>query len=260
MKKQVDFESPPVIEVVLGVSFSRLEKFMIPHFGGYWKSLSGEFTKIEDQPPIVGENRDFAETTIPSRVWFSNDAGTRLIQLQQDRFIFNWRRQDGDPNEYPEFSKIFPEFVAAFSHFQDFLSKEKIAEDVAVEGLELTYVNIIKFDSIHCCVQRPGDAFVDHRRDVSRERFLPEVQDFSWVSVYEMPKQMGKLSVDAKSAKLSVSPKARVIRLLLTAKGAPASFDDDGFQMWFDCAHDQIVNGFADITDESVQRRVWGKR
>jgi hypothetical protein len=46
----VDFDSPPVTEVVLGVQFNSLERFLSPHLGLVWSEFKQEFPIVEEHP------------------------------------------------------------------------------------------------------------------------------------------------------------------------------------------------------------------
>src|ERR1700751_683997 len=48
----VDFASPPVTEVVLGVQFNSLERFLSPYLGIVWSEFKHEFPIIEEYPSL----------------------------------------------------------------------------------------------------------------------------------------------------------------------------------------------------------------
>jgi hypothetical protein len=43
-----DFTNPPVTEVVLGVQFNSIERFLAPHVGLFWQRLVPEFPDVEE--------------------------------------------------------------------------------------------------------------------------------------------------------------------------------------------------------------------
>jgi len=73
-------------------------------------------------------------------MWFVNQPGTQMIQLQVDRFIKNWRkRTDGDT--YPRYEKaIKPGFENDLRLFEEFLSSQDLPA-LTVNQCEVTYVN-----------------------------------------------------------------------------------------------------------------------
>src|SRR2546422_7857982 len=135
--RPITFEEPPVVETVHGVEFTPLEGFRVPHFGLYWQAIRGEYPTTEVKPPIASAIERFGveaqgteaiELEIlrgepPLRCWFINEAQGRLIQLQWDRFLHNWRKA-GDPYpRYPETKRIF---AAEWDRFQTFLRSNNI--------------------------------------------------------------------------------------------------------------------------------------
>ena len=81
--------------------------------------LSAEYPKTEELPPLpsqiekFGEELQQAQVSGPrlqfmdpnaTRFWFIGDPGTRLIQVQRDRFVINWRKVTGD-EAYPRYEK-----------------------------------------------------------------------------------------------------------------------------------------------------------
>ena len=104
-----DFDNPPVIETVLGVQFTPLPKFGIPHYGLYWEKIKKAYDHYEVHPPIVsvpderGTDGEFLIDLARGpnfRCWFIDESNNNLIQLQKDRFILNWRKVKGD-EAYP---------------------------------------------------------------------------------------------------------------------------------------------------------------
>ena len=71
-----------------------------------------------------------------------NSAGTEMIQIQNDRFIKNWRKC-GENEEYPRYAKtVKPAFERDFREFLAFLADENLGA-VKVNQCEVTYVNHI---------------------------------------------------------------------------------------------------------------------
>src|SRR5438874_10786963 len=104
-----DFENPPVIETVLGVQFAPLSRFTVPYFGLYWQKIKHEYDHFEVYPPLASLIEEFG-TAVPSRppprqpqvsieltnepgirCWFLDKSENNLIQVQQDRFVHNWK-------------------------------------------------------------------------------------------------------------------------------------------------------------------------
>ena len=100
-----DFTNPPVIEVALSPLYERLPALSAGYIGTLWSEFRDEFPVTEDQPPLgfpiepstlVDSGPRFEMMTEPptARTWFLNPAGTELIQVQHDRFAYNWRKRE----------------------------------------------------------------------------------------------------------------------------------------------------------------------
>ena len=101
-----DYNSPPISEVVCGISFEPLVEQKIPHYGLFWNTIREDFPNCEHAPPLIDTDKESQLTNeIPlPRVWLINKSNNLLIQLQNNRFIYNWRRLKSDDN-YPRFKE-----------------------------------------------------------------------------------------------------------------------------------------------------------
>src|SRR5207249_8292565 len=99
---------PILTETALGVQFAPVEGWDIPHFGLFWHEIRRRYPRFEVQPLLVSEVErpalEFKHPQPPSvelvsrppvRCWFLNESNTELIQVQQDRFVHNWRKMVG---------------------------------------------------------------------------------------------------------------------------------------------------------------------
>ena len=101
----IHFSMPPLIELSLGMQFEPLTDFTIPYFGLLWNRFRDNFPLTESHPPLEHSTERFDlnrfvlrpsiqvfQTPPVPRIWFLNQDGSQLIQMQQDRLIHNWRR------------------------------------------------------------------------------------------------------------------------------------------------------------------------
>lgn len=146
-----DFDDPPVVETVLGVEFAPLRGWDVRHFGLFWDHVRERFPQLETKPvlarPGAGDGGSFSfvleQLGDPSsgvRCWLIDENDTRLLQIQQDRFIHNWRKVSGD-ERYPHYEEdIRPRFESELKDFLAFLGDQGIpAPDW--RRCEVTYVN-----------------------------------------------------------------------------------------------------------------------
>ena len=264
-----DFERPPVVETVLGLEFEPLESWGIPHFGLYWAELRNEFAKFEIQPPLGSVIEQFGGQLVgppqaqvqfsvepPSpRCWFMNQAGTRLLQVQDNRFLQNWRQQDG-VEPYPRYRNLRPSFEREWGRFCAFLKSQSIQLPRIVQ-CEVTYVNHIErgqlwrsFDELGRLLRPWADSWPGS--------FLPAPESALINLRFGIPDNRGRLHVHLRHA-IRHGDAMEILQLNLTARGAPRSSDISDILDWFDLGREWIVRGFADITTDEAHK-VWGRR
>lgn len=261
------FDDPPVIETALGVEFAPLEKWSVPHFGLYWEQIRDRFPTFEVQPPApqqiedpdtVFRKKDGAISVHsgvpPVRCWFIDANGSTLVQIQNSRFITNWRKR-GAP--YPEYEKsIRPQFEREWTTFVDFLAENDLGEVDALQ-CEVTYVNHIEIGKGWHSVADFPDVFPVWRGK-SGETFLPEPEHVNFDTAYRMPDRIGRLRMDQKRA-IRNSDGKEVIQFTVTARGRPSSSSTEAILSWLDIGREWVVRGFADATSEKMHR-LWGRR
>jgi len=151
----LDFDNPPVVETVLSVQFEPLPLVRTAHLGQLWSEYQSTFPRSEDRPPLDPVVEQFPESPaarmglkfqaienfpVP-RIWFTNDQGSEMIQVQNDRFIKNWRK-GGEGDQYPHYETIRPNFDRDYAIFLAFLEKNELGTP-HVNQCEVTYVNHI---------------------------------------------------------------------------------------------------------------------
>jgi uncharacterized protein (TIGR04255 family) len=140
-----DYSDPPINEVVCGVQFNALSKFLTPHYGLFWELVKNEYPLIEDHPvlaPINAPPDPFIFDLPPMRrVFYIEAAQNYLIQLQATRFLTNWRKINDD-DVYARFVNISKRFYDNWTIFNEFLMKNRI-EAPETNQYELTYINQI---------------------------------------------------------------------------------------------------------------------
>ncbi len=147
-----DFKAPPVREVAIGVQFERIPTLSQAHVGLFWSKIRDDYPVTQDQEPLPPQVEDLRGEPMPPlfkiefgtnpplrRAWFLNSDGSRLVQLQQDRLIHNWRYQ-ADP--YPRFEPLAEAFQGFQESFFGLLGNLGLPVP-KVELVELTYINWI---------------------------------------------------------------------------------------------------------------------
>ena len=262
-----DYQRPPVVEVAIGVQFAPLSAFNAAHVGLFWNCIRKDFGRVEDQvalPHLVEQDQEPQQEfqlrmqTGPAlpRTWLVNSDGNRIVQIQRDRFLHNWRKMS-DKDDYPRFDAVEEDFLRYWEVFKDFLKQEKIGSP-QIDQYEVTYVNYVTKDNGW---KKMDDLFKIFTllQWKTRSGFLREPESFHWSATFPLPDKKGRLYVDM--APVFVKPEnERVLRLVLNARGKQKSDNSDSdMKEWFDVGHEQIVKGFADLVTE-VTDSWWGKK
>jgi uncharacterized protein (TIGR04255 family) len=250
------YEKPPVIEVVLGLTFETLSLVKLPHIGLFWDRIRSEFPRCEQAPTLGDINAVIEpESAVPlPRVWFINRDDDNLIQLQKNKFLFNWRKRE---SSYPRYGPVSGQFFRYLAAFEQFLSDNDLGSVIPSE-CECTYINHIPKSIGWELPKDIGSVLPDVNWRQSDGRFLPNPDAVSWGAVFKMPAASGTLFAKLSSA-IKLPDKAPIFTLELTAKGAALNKSEDDLREWYGTAREWIVRGFEDLVSEKVQREHWKK-
>lgn len=263
----LQFERPPVDEVVFSVQFNPLERFLVPHFGLLWERFRTDYPACEDVPPLLSvieqpegqtvREPDLDPAALLPRVWFLQPTGPGLVQVQRNRFLVNWRRR-GAETEYPGFETLSRRFRQHLGEFETFLGNHDLGSLTAVQ-YELTYINVISrgegWDSPNE-ISRVFPGFSWLAPDAGA---LRNPQGLDWRVAFPLPEQRGRLHISLQLARRKADG-ALALRLELTARGMAEDTSREAMKEWFDAAHNLIVQGFQELTSEEVQREIWRRK
>jgi uncharacterized protein (TIGR04255 family) len=151
MVERVLFDRPPVFEVVFGVQFAgqlSFRSFDGPQIHDVFKS---SYPNVAEQTPIARINRalivsPFSASEGPrARWWFTSEDGHNLIQVQDDKFLKNWRALSVPTNaEYPGYENLKRTFLGDLKAFLEH-AKSSGFGDNPIEAIQLNYINLIPF-------------------------------------------------------------------------------------------------------------------
>lgn len=269
----VEFDNPPVAEVVLSVAFEPLLGLTLAKLLQAWQqNFAEKFPESEEQPrwqpPIerFGPERigpglrfEFGGAPPPSRLWFlDKKEGTNLLQLQSDWFARNWRKQESA--EYIRYKTLREAFASEFSAFRDFVGREGIGQLVTTQ-CEITYIDHIEPNEYWSSHADAGKVF--RVLSLAPDRFLPtSLEDYrfamSYVILGDDDQAIGRLHISAQPAFRKTDDQP-IFVVNTTARGAPASESMDGVLHFLDHGHEWAVNGFLDVTTDEMHR-AWGIR
>ena len=259
------FRNPPVVETALSVQFDELRSFRTTHFGMYYATVKDRFPVADDKPRIEPVVESFPQMPrMPAfriepavgragRVWFRDAVdGCMMLQLQPDRFVFNWCHKDGQ--KYTRYASNQPKLFDEFDRFCDFAARHELGE-VKPNLCEVTYVN-----HIHPIGnETPTDCFAAIFTGIRWEssdgwlRQLPDVVTLN--RVFTIDKKKGRLYAEAGIA----TDKAAGDFVLLKITARVIHKDGDDLQENMDLAHLWVVKSFTSLMEEHVRHERWGQ-
>jgi uncharacterized protein (TIGR04255 family) len=274
MANGVKFDAPPVVETALSVQFNSLPGFSGAHAGWFWKEYvekltdgpTNQWIHAADVPrlPEVFEKFGTEDIWVPPSVRFApvtsvrtqllRGDGERMIQVQDTRFVLNWRKAEGS---YPSYQALLPEFRNMLHAFQSFCSEAGFGLPV-YNVWEIVYVDHV----------RKGTMW-DSARDLSRifpglstppvsvQHAPPsgdETVSADWR--FSLANRRGRLYIQIRQVRIQPSNE-EVIQLTTTARG-PVN-ENQSWEQGLNFGHEAIRETFLAITSAEAQR-YWEKR
>ncbi len=257
-----EFQRPPLIEVVLSVGFEPISGLGFRELARLWvETFSRAFPKVEEQgryemPPEDVRPRGIprlrVQTTPPaSRLWFVDEPGSQLVQIQNDWFARNWRKVGS--GDYPRYLNLREPFLADLDRFQTFVRDSGLGH-IEPTLCEITYIN-------HIDEPDPGRV-LSVLAGPSLSSFLPAPEQSRYAAVHKMAspagEYAGRLDIAADPGVRRLDG-ARITVLNLTARGKPQTKDAGGVMSFLDLAHEWVVRGFDAVTTSQMHER-WGRQ
>ncbi|HEX9633831.1 MAG TPA: TIGR04255 family protein [Gemmatimonadales bacterium] len=264
------YDAPPVIEVAVSVQFPAIEKLDPARLGLSWQKFRGEFPEVKSQPPLVRQIERFGppapskvdveieEIPPAPRLWFLSKDGTRLIQVQRDHFVYNWRKLDTGV-AYPHYDEVRAQFLQKFETFVLFLGEEGLSAPQP-DQVELTYVNHIPAND-ESGTRAPLERYVRLWAGLSDAGELPTPESVAFQSQFAFRRgttPLGRLYIQVQSRIFRADTRP-LYHLQLTARGAPLGEGLGGVLSFLDEAHVWIVRAFTSVTTEEMHS-VWQRR
>ncbi len=250
------------METVLGVQFAPLKGLRPAHFGLFWKSLPGEWPGLIDAPAIEPQFEEFTETTawkpsgiqlklakVPDlRLQIKNTTEDRMIQVQNDRFHYNWLLRPSG-GTYPRYDDtIRPEFFRVFHEFEKFLEGEGFGA-VSVNQWEITYVNHLPRGSVWKSSQEWPEVLPGLLGRIDPATSLCfEACEGEWH--FQIPEQRGRLHLAVQRGRENRPDGDDLLILKLTARGPVLG---SSLESGLDCGHQAIIDGFLAVTSEAAK-------
>jgi uncharacterized protein (TIGR04255 family) len=240
------------VEVVLGIQFLPLAGFSAPYYGVFWQRIKHDFPQMQVQQPIITPQLIEADGGLPVRVWFLNENGDHLLQLQGDRLILNWRKIGA--SAYPRYETMKPHLLALWETFVAFLAEEGISQPKPLHS-ELTYLNHIDLDAEITKGRKLEEVFAYWAGGPTL--FLEETLVSRASSTLVLPDGTGQITVSFQPA-VSLDGAKQVTQLVFTTHMGIASASTADVGATLDRAHDLNIRAFREFITDRYQQE-WGR-
>ena len=249
-----EYARPPVVEVALAVEFEHAVNFSALDLGRLAAAWADTMPNAEERPllPRMGfPSEDLLDTLFeieetannPPRLWLQNGAGDRVVQIQHDRLVVNWRKgQLGEP--YPRYEAIREMLQDAWQRLIAVcadLGRAKPKPSLC----EIQYINKLGPEQGWNSPQDTEQLIVPWN-GIEDNSLLPSDHLCAFQLHCHFPEDReGWLEIDGWTAGGS---EAMAMTLNLTSRGRALSEDLESALDFLDVAHVWIVRGFTAVT------------
>jgi len=258
-----DYSNPPIDELAIGVQYPSVEGMYDAHVGLYWQSVRDQYPRAESQPRVEAPietsgtpsiQPPIVQFSIPvssqGRTWLISESDDYLIQIQNTRFVQNWRkRQTG----YPHFEELWERFSSNFQKFQDLIRSEKLPVPI-VQQVEVTYINWIP--------DIPASRFfkASQAAEISAYGRIHEPENQSFSSRYDLNDgPVERLYVQCQPAIRPAESNVEGSQFALVYRAARAEgLGETEIEALANAGRVIIVNAFTELTTDEAQQR-WGR-
>jgi uncharacterized protein (TIGR04255 family) len=266
------FARPPVTEVVLSIQCASIPGFRAIHAGLLWQEFRAIYPKVSEQPPL-GQVFETFGSTLPAgmpfrmeafmtppmpRFWFEGEEGSgHLLQVQQDRFVHNWRKQNNEMF-YPRYEPIRDSFLDEMNTISAFLAQERLGP-IQPNQCEVSYTNVIVLPDgadPHVHLERITPLWNRWQHD----KDLAPLESASITARYLMRSDeipIGRVYVDFQPARLVIDA-SPTIKLEITVRGKPRENNIESAFLLLDAERRAVVRTFDRVTSKELHA-VWGK-
>lgn len=254
-----ELERPPLDEMVLGIQFVPLAGWSVPHFGLFWETIRQDFPHFEVKEPLITPESllsapgSLVVSGLPARMWFIEESGVHLLQIQHDRVVLNWRKRPG--GVYPRYRSLRSQLERLWTGFIGFLEREDLGTP-QVTRCENSYVNYIDIEAL----MREGLSFVDIFPiwEGGPVKFLEETATLSFNMTLGIPGTQAQVEVGFRPT-VNIQEKKQLLQLLLTTIVVPTGVDSHSVLAALDLGHDWNIRAFKEFTSLEVRKK-WGAR
>ena len=268
LDQKLDFVRPPIEEVVLSVLFESLAGFLAPHLGEIWQELKKEgFVNIAEQPLVLPTMEHFSNIggeselhigNVPNlaRIWFIHKDGDQIIQVQRDRFAFNWRKTKAGQN-YPGFSAILEKFEKFYNRFGETIQNMEVGTLTPLQ-YELTYIDQLMQGEGWNNLEDMGKIYNLFMDSQSSDSFWSGAESMMLQASFPIGDLHSRLYLTIGN-RVRVSDQRHTLQTNFTMRGFPQNAEH-AMPAWFKWARDRIREKFVRMFTEDIQTQIWERK
>jgi uncharacterized protein (TIGR04255 family) len=258
---------PPLVEVVVGVQFNSLARLGAGRLGAFWREIADEWPVVDDAPALPPQFEQFGdENALPFfpdlrfhlvpkpelRLQARNNAGDRMVQIQNGRLHYNWLKQ-GEAG-YPSYEKVKQGFDSVTARFAEFVQREGLGK-FEPNQWELTYIDHIPKGTLWESADDWPHIFRSWNvAPVSTPVIAMEALEAEWH--YEIVPQVGR--VHLRIARGKTAGKEDVLVINTTARGPVGVSDGEPtVDRGLEHGHRAVRTAFEMLTSDAAQQ-YWG--
>ncbi|WP_197501231.1 TIGR04255 family protein [Mycobacterium sp. 852002-51057_SCH5723018] len=246
------FRKPPVVEVAMSIGFAPMVGLNFAAMADLRSRWIDSYPGAEEQPLLESPSTpqqsikvEFGFGPPPRRLWLLSSGGDRVIQIQRDRLIANWRAVPGSGEPYPRYGPLRDEFLQRWSDFEKFIVEHGLTQSLQPQYAEVTYVNVIKTDD-DGKLDISAVLKMDRRGDLWRDDMATVAVNQSW-EVHDLQTFLTMAAnVDSSSPDLPI---------VLQISANTQTREGRGTAIALDLAHDFVVGTFGVVTTDEMQQR-----
>lgn len=235
---------------------------------GFWPRIRDRYPNLTTQPPLPPMKEDFSPGApgvsiqlfgpgAGSRYWFASHDQAEVVQVQRDRFAFNWRKEPAPGlivGEYPRYAYLRERFVELLAEFQQAAGLEDVTDRAT--WCEIAYINQIgaAAEGGH----RPLASILRFVQSIPLPR-LPAPQDSAFVQRHRLSRgdePVGRFHINANAA-FKVQTLEPIYVLNLTVRSMTPSAAEGGVMAFMDDGRDLAIQAFRDATTPEMHAE-WG--
>jgi uncharacterized protein (TIGR04255 family) len=253
--RPVDYENPPVVETAFRFTYPSIKGWNVFHLGLFWARLRRRYEFAEAHLPVgtvefedldLKLGPEIRLEALPLRSFLLDSSKNQLLQLQPNSFVRNWRAVKTE-QKYCHYSDLKPMFQEDWTEYRDFLRSESLPQPNVFQ-CDVTYIN-------HLVKGREWNTLDDIAPLFRRMNF--ELKG-ALVTSISFGASLGDSQLRMEAAPAIRRPDGTpIVQLTLNVSGKPATTSESDVWAKLDDCHKVLVETFAEITAEDLQKQVW---